>query len=395
MSDPHVTDKRPSTEGQLVLLKMLEEELHSMGVKDVDFDPNGYLIARIPSTLSEGTQAPTIGFMAHVDVADDVQGNGVTPQVIESYDGLDITLAKEGVILADENPLLSQYKGTTLIVTDGTTLLGGDDKAGVAIMMETIREMMKEDAPSHGEVEFIFTTDEETGKGMDAFDVSKLNAHCCYTLDGGERGVIEAQCFNAATVVVDFYGIPYHLGAARGKMVSSIAMALSYLSALPRTESPEATDGLYGYYAAEEIQGTSAHTQVTIYVRDFELMHLQRRIDTLRSLAEMTEQLFLGGKVEMSSEIVYKNMYEAIQKDPRIMDAIWESVKKMGITLREDSIRGGTDGARLAEMGIAAPNLYTGAHNLHSLHEWLAVETMVESAHLVKHIIAYWAKESL
>jgi tripeptide aminopeptidase len=241
-------------------------------------------------------------------------------------------------------------------------------------------------------VELIFTSDEETGAGMDYFPVKELRSRCCYTIDGGTRGEIEAECFNAATVEVDFYGVPFHLGAARGKMVNSVSMAVSFISAIPRNESPEATDGRYGYYCAEEISGTSAHSHVVFYLRDFDLEALKRRIAVLKSLAATTEMLFPGGKVELTEKIVYYNMYEAIKKDPDVMRAITEAGVRLGITLKERIIRGGTDGARLAEMGIPAPNIFTGGHNLHSRFEWAALPAMEESALLVEQIITYWGE---
>ncbi|MDD3822150.1 MAG: peptidase T [Sphaerochaetaceae bacterium] len=391
MSDPHVTDHRPTTEGQVYLLRMLQDELEGMGVTDLTFDAQGYLVARIPSNLGEGKQVPTIGFMAHVDVADDIMGNGVKARVIDAYDGKDITLGDSHVLKVADNPLLARYEGAQLVVTDGTTLLGGDDKAGVAILMSVAEHLMGPDAVPHGDIELVFTSDEETGGGMDAFDVGMLRSVCCYTIDGGEQGEIEAECFNAATVNVTFHGVPYHLGAARGRMVNSVSMAVSFIAAVPRSESPEATDGRYGYYCAEEIKGTSAMTQVTFYLRDFDMKELERRIDALESLARTTEKLFPNGKVELATKIVYRNMHEAIGKDGRIMDAIWKAGEHLGIRLHEKIIRGGTDGARLAQMGIPAPNLYTGSHNLHSRYEWVAVPAMVESALLVRQIMAQWA----
>ncbi len=391
MSDPHIVDKRPTTDGQLVLLRMLEQELSDLGIADILFDENGYLIARIPSNLPKGVSAPTIGFMAHVDVADDVPGNGVKPRVIESYDGSDIVLNEDYRIRVEENSELIQYVGETLVVTDGTTLLGGDDKAGVAILMTLAERLLSPHAPKHGEIELVFTSDEETGGGMDAFDASRLKSRCCYTIDGGRRREIEAECFNAATIEVECKGVPYHLGAARGRMVNSVSMAVSFINSLPASESPEATDGRYGYYCAEEIEGTSQSTHFTVYARDFESEGLKRRIDTLKSLGETTEKLFPGGSVTVSAKVVYRNMYEAIQKDPLIMEAIWKAGERLDIALEEKIIRGGTDGARLAEMGIPAPNIFTGSHNLHSRFEWVAMPAMEESMLLAEQIALFWA----
>lgn len=392
MSDPHIQDHRPTTAGQMELLALLNKELQEIGLTDLQLDENGYLIARIPSNLPEGKHCPTIGFMAHVDTADDVMGNGVKPRVINEYPGGDVQLNSEYILEAEKNPELQKYIGQTIVVTDGTTLLGSDDKAGVAILMALAGRLMNEESLAHGEVELIFTSDEETGAGMDYVPVKKLRSRCCYTIDGGTRGEIEAECFNAATVEVDFYGVPFHLGAARGKMVNSVSMAVSFIAAIPRNESPEATDGRYGYYCAEEISGTSAHSHVVFYLRDFDLEALKRRIAVLKSLAATTEMLFPGGKVELTEKIVYYNMYEAIKKDPDVMKAITEAGVRLGITLKERIIRGGTDGARLAEMGIPAPNIFTGGHNLHSRFEWAALPAMEESALLVEQIITYWGE---
>jgi tripeptide aminopeptidase len=391
MSDPHIVDQRPTTAGQLDLLRLLEQELHEIGVEDTVFDDQGYLVARIPGNLSQGKQVPVIGFMAHVDVADDVMGNSVKPRIITAYDGNDIMLNSEFSIPVEKNPDLKDYIGETLVVTDGTTLLGGDDKAGVAILMALAERLVGSQAIEHGEIELIFTSDEETGGGMDAFDVKMLKSRCCYTVDGGRRGEVEAECFNAATVEVTFNGIPYHLGAARGRMVNSVSMAVSYIASLPRNESPEATDGRYGYYCAEEIEGTSAQTHLTVYVRDFDFDELERKISTLKSLGETTEKLFPGGRVTVTEKIVYKNMFDAIKKDPVIMEAVWKSGEQLNVKLIQKIIRGGTDGARLAEMGIPAPNLYTGSHNLHSRFEWVALPAMVEATLLTEQIVSYWA----
>jgi tripeptide aminopeptidase len=257
--------------------------------------------------------------------------------------------------------------------------------------MALAERLVGSQAIEHGEIELIFTSDEETGGGMDAFNVKMLKSRCCYTVDGGRRGEVEAECFNAATVEVTFNGVPYHLGAARGRMVNSVSMAVSYIASLPRNESPEATDGRYGYYCAEEIEGTSAQTHLTVYVRDFDFHELERKISTLKSLGETTEKLFPGGRVTVTEKIVYKNMFDAIKKDPVIMEAVWKSGEQLNVKLIQKIIRGGTDGARLAEMGIPAPNLYTGSHNLHSRFEWVALPAMVEATLLTEQIVSYWA----
>lgn len=395
MSNPHITDRRPTTAGQMDLINMVEKELREFGLHDVYLDPNGYIIARLPSNLSEGKQCPTIGFMAHVDTADDVMGNHVKPRVIECYDGKDIQLNDEFVLSVSDNPELQRYVGQTIITTDGTTLLGADDKAGLAIIMAVARKLSQNPDIKHGEIELIITTDEETGSGMDFFPIDTCRSKCCYTLDGDRLGMVEAECFNAATVEIDFHGVPFHLGAARGKMVNSVTMATLFIASLPQAESPEATDGRYGYYCAHEIHGTAEKTHLIVYLRDFDIDRLQQRIDTLKQLAKTVEMVYLGGKVEINDKIVYRNMYNEIKKHPEVMEAIFVGAEKLQLELEEKVIRGGTDGARLAELGIPAPNLFTGGHNYHSRFEWAALSTMETAAQLVEQIIAYWKGVSI
>ncbi len=385
MSDPHL-DVRPTTEGQMQLLVQLEKELKDMGITEMLMDPNGYLIARIRSNSSK-TVKP-IGFMAHVDVADDVPGNGVKPRVIDVYDGEPVVLNKDTVI---SDSALKNHAGETIVVSDGTTLLGADDKAGVAILMAVARYLIENPDKEHGDIEFVFTTDEETGGGMDAFKVDALNSEVCYTLDGGPAGEIEAECFNAATMEFSFKGVPYHLGAARGRMVNSVAMASAFISAIPKQESPEATDGRYGYYSVDEIHGTIDHTSLLCYVRDFDRDRFLERITTLEELAKMIERLYPGGVVETETHHSYSNMAEGIARHPGVMESIIESGRRAEIPLRMKVIRGGTDGARLTQMGIPTPNIFTGGHNYHSKYEWLAMSDACTSALLVAHIIEYWA----
>ncbi|MDC7246618.1 MAG: peptidase T [Sphaerochaetaceae bacterium] len=389
MSDPHAAF-RPSTPAQNDLLHAIEEDLHSMGFGDTTFLETGYLIARIPANVTR--PVTPVAFMAHVDVADDVQGNGVKARVIERYDGNDVRLNETYTLTVQDNPLLKKHTGSTIVVTDGTTLLGADDKAGVAIIMALGEYISTHPEFEHGPIEFVFTSDEETGEGMDAFDSSLLGAKVCYTIDGTQGGEVEAECFNAATVSVDFYGIPCHLGSARGKLVNSVSMASSFITMVPKNESPEATDGRYGYYCADDIKGTLEHTSVTFHLRDFERGELDRRIEALKSLASTTEKLFPGGKVTVEEKIVYTNMADYIKKDPKVMESIFASGKEAHIELQEKLIRGGTDGARLSAMGIPTPNIFTGGHNLHSRYEWLALDDAVDCASLITEIVRYWVK---
>jgi tripeptide aminopeptidase len=384
--DTVVSTKQPSTDGQWDLLNLLVSELRQMGIDDITVDKAGVVIARMASNLDH--EIPTIGFMAHVDTADDVPGNGVKPRVIDSYDGGDIPLNETYTIMREDNAELAQYKGQTLIVTDGTTLLGSDDKAGVAAIMAVAKELSADKSIKHGALEFIFTSDEETGSGMDSFPYDAIRCDYCYTIDGGKRFEIESECFNAATVKVHFSGVSYHLGAARGRLVNALTMAAYFINALPQAESPEATDGRYGYYCAHTINGTATEVDLTLYLRDFDLDVLNRRIDALKLLAQSAEALYHKGKATVESKIVYYNMALVAKQKPIAMDNLRMAGERLGMPLEEALIRGGTDGARMAnEHHIPCPNIFTGGHNLHSRFEWAALPAMEDSANLIKEII--------
>lgn len=378
----------PSFEGEWDLLRLLEKELRGMGIKDVELDKNGYLLARIPAT-QKGLAG--IAFSAHVDTADDVPGNGVKPRIVENYDGKNIELGNGYTIEVKDNPQLVDYKGSNLIVSDGTTLLGGDDKAGIAEIMTAVHYFIEHPEEKHGEIEVLFSPDEETGHGMDFFDPSVLHCQALYTVDGGTRYEIEAECFNAATATVKFEGVSYHLGAARGRMVNAVKIASAFVDALPQAESPEATDERFGYYCPHTIKGSVTDAELELVLRDFDLDNLKRRIQTVEQMAKAFEMIYPGSKVTVETEISYLNMIEAAKKKPKAMEAVYAAGKILGQPLETKVIRGGTDGARIAESGIPCPNLYTGDYNMHSRYEWLAVDAMNDSTCLICEIIRQWA----
>ncbi len=393
MSDEAMVEtQHPTSAGQWDLLNMLEGELKDLGIKDLQKDDNGVVIARIPSNLDY--EVPTVGFMAHVDTADDVPGNGVKPRVVEAYDGNDIPLNETHSIIAEANPELKRYIGETLIVTDGTTLLGSDDKAGVAEIMSAVSYLTEHPEIKHGEVEIIFTSDEETGAGMDHFPYEKIKSDYCYTIDGGKRFEVESECFNAATVRVHFSGVSYHLGAARGRMVNALTMASFFINALPQAESPEATDGRYGYYCAMNLTGTNTEADLAVYLRDFDLETLDRRIAVVENLAKTTEALYPNGKVTVDAKHVYYNMALIAKEKPFAMENLFKAGEALGFKLEETLIRGGTDGARMAnEHHIPCPNVFTGGHNLHSIFEWAALPAMEDSANLIVKIVEIGAQK--
>ncbi|MGE4584794.1 MAG: peptidase T [Sphaerochaeta sp.] len=387
MSDEEaVATKHPSTEGQWDLLNLLSDELQAMGVPDVQIDPNGVVIAHLPSNLDH--EVPTVAFMAHVDTADDVMGNHVKPRVIKAYEGGDVVLNETYTLKAEDNPELSRYVGQTIIVTDGNTLLGSDDKAGVAEIMSAVHHLCVHPEIKHGTIEIIFTSDEETGAGMDKFPYEKISCDYCYTIDGGKRFEVESECFNAATVKVHFSGVSYHLGMARGRLVNALTMASFFINALPQAESPEATDGRWGYYCAQNITGTATEVDLTVYLRDFDLEQLNRRIDAMKQLAEATQALYPKGTVTVDAKYVYYNMALIARSKPFAMENLYEAGRCLGMELEEVVIRGGTDGARMAnERNIPCPNIFTGGHNLHSRFEWAALPAMEDACALVLKII--------
>lgn len=391
MSDTSLADKKhPSTEGQWNLLRLLEKELREMGVSDVSLDSFGYLLARIPAN-GEGLE--TIAFSSHVDTSSDVMGNGVRPHVIGKYDGKDIVLESGRVIAAKDNPELAPYVGTTLIVSDGNTLLGSDDKSGVAEIMTAVNYLLSHPEIKHGGIEILFSPDEETGYGMDFFDPKKLHCSAFYTMDGGTRYEIEAECFNAASVEVKFEGVSYHLGSARGRMVNAVTMLSGFVSALPQSESPEATDGRYGYYCPHEIEGNSTEAVLRVYLRDFDLDNLKYRIRVIEELAKTAELMNKGSKVTVNTKISYLNMIQPALENPRAIDAIYAAGKELGQPLESKIIRGGTDGARIAQMlNIACPNIYAGGHNMHSCYEWASLEAMNDATALILGIVKQWAE---
>lgn len=399
-SDRHI-EEIPSTPGQWDLLNLLKKEVLELGIEDVTLNSNGYLIIKVPArelpaggTLAGGasgeTSQTTIGLMAHVDTASDVSGKNVKPQVFENCQGGDLSIGNGLVLKADENPMLAESFGDTIITSDGSTLLGADDKAGVAEIMTALIWLMNHPDVSHGPLEIIFTPDEETGKGMNLFPLDSLEAECCYTFDGGERGTIEGECFNAYAARVVCTGNVVHLGNARGKLVNAVTMASHFVSMLPRNESPEATDGRYGYYTPFEIRGDLEKAELNVYLRDFESDGMERRLAVLQKLAEAVEAVFPGGKVEVESKRLYTNMRDHIKRESRIMEMLEEAIRRTGVEPERRIIRGGTDGSRLSEMGIPTPNVFTGGYNFHSRLEWASLNTMVEAAETAINLVRLW-----
>lgn len=385
------SDETPSTPGQWELARLLERELHAMGIRDIELDDHCYLIARLPASPGH-ENAPCIGLMAHMDTASDVSGSGVKPSIISNYDGKNIQLSDNVALDPQEYPDLAEHAGDTIVVTDGSTLLGADDKAGVAEIMTALSHLTANPSIPHGPIDIYFTPDEETGKGMDRFPLQKARAVACYTLDGGRAPEIEAECFNAVAIKAEFAGKSIHIGAARGKLANAVSMAASLIAMLPRSESPEATDGWYGYYCPIEVKGTIDQAWVDIYLRDFSSERMQERIEAVKTFARAVEAQFPGGKVSLTVTPQYLNMKKKLDAHPDVLGKLEQAIRASGFEPEMKPIRGGTDGSRLTEMGIPTPNLFTGGYNYHSRFEWASLAEMSLAVETILNLVRIWAE---
>lgn len=391
-SDRH-SKSTPTTAGQLELARVLVEELEQLSVRDVELDEGGFLFAHLESNLKgSAKQPPEIGFIAHLDTSDAAPGKDVDPRVHEKYDGKIIAL-KEGVVLdPEEFPELRSYSGQKIITSDGRTLLGADDKAGLAEIMTAVEYLVNHPDLPHGEIGIYFTPDEEQGLSMQRFPIKKISAKYCYTFDGGEEGTIEAECFEGYKADLRFIGKSIHTGVARGKLVNAIEMAATFLGLLPGAESPQATDGRYGFYFPLEITGGIEETTLEIYLRDFEEQEVQRRAAALESMARAVEAVFPRGRVEIKIEKQYANLHRFLRDVQEVLQHLEQAIRETGIEPVYKIIRGGTDGARLSELGVPTPNVFTGGHNFHSRQEWAAVPAMIRAVNTAVNLCRLWAE---
>jgi tripeptide aminopeptidase len=388
-SDRHIAEI-PSTAAQWVLARLIQEELRALGLSDVELDEHCFLIARLPA--SPGLESlPSIGLMAHIDTASDVSGANVKPRLIEGYDGKAVVLGEGLVLDPGDNPELAEHAGDSIIVTDGSTLLGADDKAGLSEVMATAARLLSHPEIRHGPIELIFTPDEETGKGMNLFPLDRLRSRACYTLDAGRGGEIEAECFNAWAVKAEFKGKAMHIGSARGKFANATDMAASFVSMLPRSEAPESTDGRYGYYCPIEISGGLESASLEVYLRDFTREGMESRLAALRAIARAVEAQFPLGSVQLTETKQYLNMREKLDLTPEVLERVMEAARRAGAEPFIKPIRGGTDGARLTEMGVPTPNVFTGGYNYHSRYEWASVGEMALAVKTLIELVQLWA----
>ena len=380
-SDPK-TGLNPSTPGQMEFAYVLCEELKTIGLQDVDVDENGYVMGFLPSNMER--EVPAIGFIAHMDTSPETSGKHVNPQIIENYAGNDIVLNKEKEIFltVEEFPELARYVGQTLVTTDGNTLLGADDKAGIAEIMTALEYLVTHPEIKHGKLCICFTPDEEIGEGPDYFDVKKFGAKFAYTLDGGELGELEFENFNAATAKITFKGRNIHPGYAKNKMVNSILAANEFIANLPRKETPDQTAGYEGFFHVYSIKGDVETTEIEILIRDFDRERFEWRKNTIENGVREFSKRF-GLKIELELKEQYSNMREKIEPVHYIIDIAKQAMQELNIKPLIVPIRGGTDGARLSFMGLPTPNLFTGGHNFHGRYEYIPVYAMEKAVQLI------------
>jgi tripeptide aminopeptidase len=390
-SDPHSTTY-PSTAKQLDLLRLLADECREVGLEDVELDEHGYVMATVSATVEGG--APTIGFVAHVDTYPGVTGTGVKPQVVR-YEGGELPLPGDPaqVLTPQDMPLLSEHVGHELVTSDGTTLLGADDKAGVAEIMAAAGYLVRHPELPHARIRIGFTPDEEIGRGTEHFDIGRFGADVAYTLDGARRGEVEDETFSATKATVRFRGRSTHTGTAKGVLANAVKAAADFLVTLPRDRlSPETTSGREGFVHPDEISGNLEETTVVLIQRDFDDGRLEEYGELVRRAAE---EAAAGRGVQVDVEIKrqYSNMKRYIE-DPRIVEAAEEAIRRAGMEPKREIIRGGTDGSRLSELGLPCPNLSTGGHDYHSRREWICVADMGAGASTIVHLAQVWAERS-
>ncbi len=376
-------DNCPSTPGQLTLANMLVEELKTVGLQEVTMDENGYVMATLPSNTEK--DVPTIGFLAHVDTATDFTGKNVNPQIVENYDGQEILLneALQVVLSPKQFPELANYKGHTLITTDGTTLLGADNKAGVAEIMTAMDYLVKHPELKHGKIRVAFTPDEEIGRGPHKFNVAAFNADYAYTIDGGPLGELEYESFNAAAAKITFKGTNVHPGTAKGKMVNSTKIAMEFNRKLPVEEAPEHTEGYEGFYHLLSFHGDVEETQLSYIIRDFDREQFETRKETVVQLVQDLRKEYGEDSILLDMKDQYYNMREKIEPVKQIVDIAYEAMKNLDIEPKISPIRGGTDGSQLSYMGLPTPNIFTGGENFHGRYEYVSVDNMIKATNVI------------
>ncbi len=392
-SDPK-SQSFPSTEKQLNLSRKLIEELKELKLTHIELTKDGYVMATLPSNVEH--KVPVVGLIAHVDTAPDVTGENVNPVIHKNYDGKDIILPKDKsvVISPADNPDLKKMVGYDIITTDGTTLLGADNKAGVAEIMGALQFLKENPDIKHGKIRVGFTVDEEIGAGVDHFDVDHFGAEFAYTIDGGPAGEVEDETFCADAATVNIFGVNVHPGYAKNKMINGLKIASELIGQLPKDSlSPETTEGREGYLHPNNIQGNVEKVTIELLVRDFTVEGLKEKEAYLQSICEKISTKYSPASIEIQFKEFYRNMKYKIDEQPEVMDNALEAVKRSGLEAKRGLIRGGTDGARLSYMGLPTPNVFTGGHNFHSKKEWIAIQDMQKAVETIVHLVQVWAEK--
>ena len=375
----------PSTAKQFDLLHVLRDELAEIGLEDITLDENGYLFATLPANTNK--EIPTIGFLAHVDTTTDFTGTNVNPQRIDNYDGQDIQLNADLTMSVEYFPNLKNYVGQTLITTDGTTLLGADDKAGIAEIMTAMEYLVANPDIKHGKIRVAFTPDEEIGRGPHKFDVDAFNADFAYTMDGGPLGELQYESFNAAGVKVTTYGTSVHPGSAKNKMVNAITTAIAFQNMLPAAEVPERTEGYEGFFHLMHFDGHIEKAELSYIIRDHDREKFEARKAFVLKAKEVIEAQFGEGSIEVVVEDQYFNMGEKIAEAFEIVEIAKQAMENLGITPIVEPIRGGTDGSQLSYMGLPTPNIFAGGENMHGKYEFVSAETMEKATETIIEIV--------
>lgn len=389
------SDTYPSTAKQLEFAKVLAEDLRELGLQDVEVDRYGYVFATLPANTDK--PVPTIGLIAHMDTSPDVSGANVKPVLHENYSGGDIPLPGDPtqVIRAAENPALQQQIGNTIITSDGTTLLGADNKAGITEILTAVHYLLDHPEIKHGKIRIAITPDEEVGQGTKYFDIQKFGADFAYTVDGETAGEIDNETFCADSVTLTFRGVNVHPGYAKGKLVNAVKIAADYINRLPKDRlSPETTEGREGYVHPNTISGGVEETTVKFLIRDFTVEGLHEKEQFLKELAEETIREYPKASYDFKVEESYRNMRYKLDEEPRVTEYAMRAVERAGLKPRLNIIRGGTDGARLSYEGLLTPNIFTGGHNFHSKQEWISVEDMLKAAEVIVNLVEIWAEEA-
>ena len=393
-SDP-LSNSQPSTEKQKVLAALLVKELKAMGIEDAHLDEFGYVYATIPSNTQK--TVPVICFCAHIDTAPDCSGTGVKPIVHKAYNGQDIRLPDDPtqVISPSEHPYLKKKVGEDIITASGKTLLGADDKAGVAVIMDMANYMTRHPHVSHGTIKILFTPDEEVGRGVDNVDIKKLGAEFGYTLDAGERGAYEDETFSADGVTITIHGVSAHPGYAKDKLVNAMKIAASFLESLPGDRlSPETTDGREGFVHPVHIDGIAEKVTIQFIIRDFVTAKLKEYEDYLREKLGSVIQQYPGSSADFTVREQYRNMKEVVDRYPKVSEHAKEAIRRSGIDVFAMSARGGTDGSRLSFMGLPCPNIFTGEMAFHGKHEYVSIQDMQKSVETIVHLAMIWEENA-